>query len=163
MRFDDKSGKDTVYVNTNPNPNSVLDTVKKIDTAKLLTTARLQIIPATPNIADTLSTTTTTATTIQTIVKKDTVVVAKNTLFVIIDGLNVRTEPNLKAKSLGKLKLFDQVIFMNEVTDTIQKISLGYEEATEPWVKIKTKKGTIGWVYGAGVSYYKKKRKGVIN
>ena len=82
---------------------------------------------------------------------------------VIIDGLNVRTEPNLKAKSLGKLKLFDQVIFMNEVTDTIQKISLGYEEATEPWVKIKTKKGTIGWVYGAGVSYYKKKRKGVIN
>ena len=83
-------------------------------------------------------------------------------LYVTIEGLNVRAEPNLKAKSFGKLKLFDQVTFLGKVTDDAQKLSLGTAEAEEPWVKIKTKRGTIGWVYGAGVSYYKKKRKGVL-
>ncbi len=83
-------------------------------------------------------------------------------LYVTIEGLNVRAEPNLKAKSFGKLKLFDQVTFLGKVTDAAQKLSLGTAEAEEPWVKIKTKRGTIGWVYGAGVSYYKKKRKGVL-
>ncbi len=83
-------------------------------------------------------------------------------LYVTIEGLNVRAEPNLKAKSFGKLKLFDQVTFLGKVTEDAQKLSLGTDEAEEPWVKIKTKRGTIGWVYGAGVSYYKKKRKGVL-
>ena len=83
-------------------------------------------------------------------------------LYVTIEGLNVRAEPSLKAKSFGKLKLFDQVTFLGKVTDDAQKLSLGTAEAEEPWVKIKTKRGTVGWVYGAGVSYYKKKRKGVL-
>jgi hypothetical protein len=86
----------------------------------------------------------------------------EKTLYVTIEGLNVRAEPNLKAKSFGKLKLHDQVAFLDKVTEGTQKLSLGTEEANEPWVKIRTKRGTIGWVYGAGVSYYKTKRKGVL-
>ncbi len=84
-------------------------------------------------------------------------------LFVTIDGLNVRNAPNVKAKSFGKLKLYDEVVFMNDVTKETTKLSLGTTEANEPWIKIKTKKGTVGWVYGAGVSYYKTKKKGVLN
>ncbi len=84
-------------------------------------------------------------------------------LYVTIDGLNVRTEPKVKAKSLGKLHLYDEVAFMDEVTQETTKLSLGATEANEPWIKIKTKKGTVGWVYGAGVSYYKTKKKGVLN
>jgi len=83
-------------------------------------------------------------------------------LFVTIDGLNVRNEPNVKAKSFGKLKLYDEVEFMNDVTKESTKLSLGAADANEPWVKIRTKKGTVGWVYGAGVSYYKTKKKGVL-
>ncbi len=83
-------------------------------------------------------------------------------LYVTIEGLNVRAEPSLKAKSFGKLKLHDQVAFLDKVTEDTQKLSLGTEEANEPWVKIRTKRGTIGWVYGAGVSFYKTKRKGVL-
>jgi hypothetical protein len=81
-------------------------------------------------------------------------------LWVIIDGLNVREKPELKGKSFGKLKLHDRVTFLGDVTKSTQKLSLGAEEADEPWVKIKTKRGTVGWVYGAGVAYYKTKRKG---
>lgn len=79
-------------------------------------------------------------------------------LFVTIDGLNMRTGPHLDSTILYKLPLFEEVWFLNEVTDSTQRISLGAEMADEPWVKIKHKKGRVGWVYGAGVNYYRKAR-----
>lgn len=82
-------------------------------------------------------------------------------LYVTIDGLNMRTGPHLDSSIIRKLELFEEVVFMNEVTDTTQQISLGKEIANEPWVKIRQKRGHVGWVYGAGVHYYKKKREGV--
>lgn len=84
-------------------------------------------------------------------------------LFVTIDGLNMRTGPSLDSGIVVKLKLFEQVNFMGEVTDSTEQINLGYETADEPWVKVQHKRGKVGWVYGAGVNYYKKKRGGVIN
>jgi hypothetical protein len=81
-------------------------------------------------------------------------------LYVTIDGLNLRSEPSLKGKVLHQLKLFEEVEFMNQVTDSTEEISLGKEIADEPWVKVKSSRGHVGWVYGAGVSYYKKKHPG---
>jgi hypothetical protein len=79
-------------------------------------------------------------------------------LYVLINGLNVRTKPELKAKSLGKLKLNDQVYFMNEVTEAAQIVRLQDKtEISKPWFKIKTKRGTVGWVHGSGVDFYKRK------
>lgn len=79
-------------------------------------------------------------------------------LYVTIDGLNMRTGPHLDSTIIYKLPLFEEVMFLNEVTDSTQKISLGTEIADEPWVRIKHKKGRTGWVYGAGVNYYRKAR-----
>jgi Bacterial SH3 domain len=79
-------------------------------------------------------------------------------LYVLINGLNIRTKPELKAKSLGKLKLNDQVFFMNEVTEAAQTVRLQDKtEVSKPWFKIKTKRGTVGWVHGSGVDFYKRK------
>jgi hypothetical protein len=83
-------------------------------------------------------------------------------LYVTIDKLKVRKSPGLKGELLGELKLFDEVYYMNEVTDSSYQVNLGKEMANEPYVKIKTKRGTVGWVYGAGVHYVKKKRSGVL-
>jgi hypothetical protein len=83
-------------------------------------------------------------------------------LYVTIDGLKLRAEPDLNSEVITLLGLFEEVEFMNEVTDSTLQISLGYEMADEPWVKVKHRKGQVGWVYGAGVSYYKKKREGVL-
>jgi hypothetical protein len=83
-------------------------------------------------------------------------------LYVTIEGLNLRMEPGLNSKVLAKLALFEEVFFLNEVTDSTTEVSLGYETADEPWVKIRTRKGQEGWVYGAGVNYYKKKRSGTL-
>ena len=81
-----------------------------------------------------------------------------SSLYVLIDGLNVRGKPDLKAKSLGKLKLNDQVTFMQEVTDIPQPVRLANgTTVTKPWFKIRTKRGTVGWVHGSGVDFYKRK------
>ena len=77
------------------------------------------------------------------------------TLYVTLDGLNVRAEPGLKGKSLTRLKLYETVTYMNQKTEWTQKINLGSEEVTDHWVKIKTGRGVTGWVFGPGVHYYK--------
>lgn len=82
------------------------------------------------------------------------------TLFVTIDGLNLRDVPDLKGKVLTRLKLYEEVAFLGEVTDSTEQINLGKVVADEPWVKVQGR-GHVGWVYGAGVSYYKKKMEGV--
>lgn len=82
-------------------------------------------------------------------------------LFVTIDGLNLRDQPDLAGELLVKLPLYEVVYFMNEVTDSTFQINLGKETVNEPWIKVRSKKGHVGWVYGAGVDYYKYKRKGV--
>ncbi len=103
--------------------------------------------------------TTKTTATAETATSKET---GLSKLYVTIDKLKVRKTPGLKGQLLGELKLFDEVYYMNEVTDSTFVVNLGTEKADEPYVKIKTKRGTVGWVYGAGVHYVKKKRSGVL-
>lgn len=83
-----------------------------------------------------------------------------STLYVTIDGLKVRKEPGLKSEAIAKLALYEPVIFLNQKTEWTQEISLGLEKVTDHWVKIRTQSGKEGWVFGAGVHYYKMKRQG---
>lgn len=76
-------------------------------------------------------------------------------LYVTLENLNMRTEPRVGAKILDRLSLYEEVVFLNEVTDSTEEINLGKIVANEPWVKVRNKKGQEGWVYGAGVHYYK--------
>lgn len=80
-------------------------------------------------------------------------------LYVTIDNLNMRSEPSLSGSTVEQLPLYATVYFMNEVTDSTQEINLGRSVANEPWVKVKSTSGKVGWVYGAGVHYYKMKNK----
>ncbi|PHI19751.1 hypothetical protein CEQ90_11010 [Lewinellaceae bacterium SD302] len=84
-------------------------------------------------------------------------------LYVTFDGLNVRSGPGLNFGKVDRLDLYTAVEFLNEVTDSSYTISLGQITPTEPWIKIKTPKGKEGWVFGAGVDYYKRKLEGVEN
>ena len=96
-------------------------------------------------------------------VNRPVVVRKETTLYSTIDGLNVRVQPKLGAPIIGRLSLYEPVTYMNEVTDSLYTINLGEVEPTEPWVKIRLESGKQGWVYGAGVSFYKYKLEGVIN
>ena len=83
-------------------------------------------------------------------------------LYVTIDGLKMRSGPSLDSAVISQMKLFEQVDFLNEFTDSTEQINLGYEMADEPWFKIQHR-GKAGWVYGAGVNFYKKKREGAFS
>jgi hypothetical protein len=85
-----------------------------------------------------------------------------STLYVTIDGLKMRRTAGLKGDLVSKLDLYEQVYFLNEKTEWTQEISLGTEKVKDHWVKVRTKSGKEGWVFGAGVHYYKMKRKGVL-
>ncbi|MCB9333816.1 MAG: SH3 domain-containing protein, partial [Lewinellaceae bacterium] len=81
---------------------------------------------------------------------------------VTINGLKMRKEPNLKSGVVTRLKLDEEVFFLNEKSEKRDTINLGYETVAEYWVKVRTKSGKDGWVFGAGVHYFKMKRKGVM-
>jgi hypothetical protein len=85
-----------------------------------------------------------------------------STLYVTIDGLKMRKQPNLKAEVVTKLELYEPVTFLNKKSEKPEEISLGYEKVTDHWIKVRSKSGKEGWVFGAGVHYYKMKRKGVM-
>jgi len=91
-----------------------------------------------------------------------TVIERVTPLYSTINGLNVRSGPSLKNGVITRLPLYEEVFFTGEVTDSLYTIDLGDIEPTAPWVKIRTKGGKVGWVYGAGVSYYKFQLKGVL-
>ncbi len=86
-----------------------------------------------------------------------------STLYVTIDGLKMRKTPGLKGDLVTKLDLYEPVFFLNQKSENTEEISLGYEKVTDHWVKVRTKAGKEGWVFGAGVHYYKMKRKGVMD
>ncbi|MFT4667672.1 MAG: hypothetical protein ACI8YQ_003981 [Polaribacter sp.] len=83
-------------------------------------------------------------------------------LYVSIDGLKLRRAPSVDSPFITTLPLFDELTFLNEVSDSTDIISLGEGiTANEPWVKVRHYKGNEGWVYGAGVHYYKMKYPGL--
>jgi hypothetical protein len=79
-------------------------------------------------------------------------------LYVTIEGLRMSSEPGLRGELVAKLRLYEPVVFLDEKTSWTQEINLGTEKVTDHWVKIKTESGKEGWVFGAGVHFYKKKR-----
>lgn len=76
-------------------------------------------------------------------------------IYVTIDDLNMRTEPTLKSSVLKKLPLHERVYYTGVKTDTTSRINIGTVMADEPWVKVIHEDGTEGWLYGAGVHFYK--------
>lgn len=78
-------------------------------------------------------------------------------LYVLLDGLKLRKDHHLDSAIVKTLKINDEVYFLGETTNFKQRINLGDRIAVEPWIKVRTYTGHEGWVYGAGVHYFKPK------
>lgn len=79
-------------------------------------------------------------------------------LYVTLDNLNVRKTPTKNGALVTRLKLYDEVFFLNEKSPEKETVNLGKETVSDHWVKIRTANGKEGWVFGAGVHYFKTKR-----
>lgn len=76
-------------------------------------------------------------------------------IYITIDNLKMRTEPTLKSSVIKKLPLYERVYFTGALTDTTTRINIGRIHTDEPWVQVLDEEGTEGWLYGAGVHFYK--------
>ncbi|MEM1120563.1 MAG: SH3 domain-containing protein [Bacteroidota bacterium] len=76
-------------------------------------------------------------------------------IYVWVDKLRLRTEPTTKSEMVTTLREGEALNFLNERSDFTEKINLRGTLFDEPWLKIATKNGQKGWVYGGGVKFYK--------
>jgi hypothetical protein len=81
-------------------------------------------------------------------------------LYIVIDSLKLRSRPQLDSSFIRYLA-YDEIVYdMGEQTQYMQTIRYSMDEVrTEPWIKVRSKQDEIGWVFGAGVSFYRKKRR----
>lgn len=76
-------------------------------------------------------------------------------LYVTLQDLKVRRGPSRDSSIVTILSLNEEVMFMEKRTDFRERINIGTEFTNEPWVYVQTQKGHKGWVYGAGIHYFK--------
>lgn len=75
-----------------------------------------------------------------------------STYYASVDNLRIRELPKLSAKTVTTVKEGAVLEYMGEVSDEKITLELRGETKTEPFIKIKTTKGKVGWVYKGAVS-----------
>lgn len=68
-----------------------------------------------------------------------------------VNELRLRSEPNKTSKVLYVVGEKEEVFFLNEKTDFKETIKMRGVNYTEPWLKVRTKDGIEGWVFGGGL------------
>ena len=79
------------------------------------------------------------------------------TVYAWVDKLRMRTAPDTKSDVVAEIPEGGAMTYLEEKTDFTQQITLRGKSYDEPWLKVKTKEGKIGWVYGGGVKFYQPK------
>jgi hypothetical protein len=78
----------------------------------------------------------------------------KNKLYVIVDSLRLRSEPNIGGSLIGYLRLGDALKDLGERT-LHEKIRISTNESkVAPWIKVATLKGLEGWAFGGCLQFY---------
>jgi hypothetical protein len=82
----------------------------------------------------------------------------RRSLYVSMDSLRMRRAPHKDSSAVKILGYGEELTDMGEYqNEQTIKISPEYS-VTEPWVKVKTSDGRIGWVFGGGVRPYPKNK-----
>lgn len=82
-------------------------------------------------------------------------------LYIILDSVKLRRGPHLDSALVKFLVFGEEVYDMGKRTDFEQTVKISATETrTAPWVQVRTGDNKVGWVFGAGLEFYPKKRKG---
>ncbi len=78
---------------------------------------------------------------------------APTELLINLENLRLRATPGEKGKEIGRLAKGTIVVEAGEISDFTTRLKLRGVQFDEPWIKVKTKEGLEGWVYGGGVNF----------
>ncbi|NJL74170.1 MAG: hypothetical protein HC892_03135 [Saprospiraceae bacterium] len=70
-----------------------------------------------------------------------------------VDQLRMRTFPTLESSVVVELQSGDTLYYLHEKTVQYQTLVLRDSTFYSPWLKMKTRLGQTGWVYGGGVVF----------
>lgn len=70
-----------------------------------------------------------------------------------VDDARLRTAPSLDATASISLPRGTELLAMGEVSDTTMQLKLRGITFDEPWLRVRTKEGTEGWIYGGMLSF----------
>jgi len=76
-------------------------------------------------------------------------------VYVWVDNLRLRSAATTDSEIVATLKEGEPLNFLHERSDFTEKINLRGTLFDEPWLKVITRGGVEGWVYGGGVKFYK--------
>lgn len=76
---------------------------------------------------------------------------AGNELVTWVDKINIRSEPNTKGKVVAAIPNGEPMTFTGDKSSNVDAIMLRSTLYQEPWLKVKTKDGQEGWVFGGAV------------
>jgi len=76
-------------------------------------------------------------------------------IYTWVNELRMREEPTTNSPIVVTLKEGEPLDYEGTKSDFTEKISLRGTLFNEPWLKVTTKTGKEGWVYGGGVKFYK--------
>lgn len=71
--------------------------------------------------------------------------------YVWVNNLRMRDTPYLHASSIDMIPEGEFVTILDGPTDHTSTVELREEWYDEPWYKVETNEGEIGWVYGGGI------------
>lgn len=79
------------------------------------------------------------------------------TVYAWVDKLRMREEPDTKSPIVEEIPEGGSLTFLDEKSDFTETFTLRGKTYDEPWLKVKTTGGKVGWVYGGGVKFYQPK------
>lgn len=74
-------------------------------------------------------------------------------LIIAIDQSKLFSTAGLKGEELVRLPLSENLLYLNELSAFTTAITLNGIPFNEPWLKVQTKGGQIGWIYAGAVKF----------
>lgn len=75
-------------------------------------------------------------------------------LYSWLEDLRVREKPEKSATVVAELGVGESVTYLNEKTAFTIQVNIRGQNLDEPWLKVKTREGIEGWVFGGGLKVY---------
>ncbi len=89
---------------------------------------------------------------VDTLISEEKIEPAELWYYATVDKLRLRAKPTKEADVVEQIEEGGPLLFLNEKTDSKERIKLRNRWFEEPWLKVRSEQGNEGWVFGGAVT-----------